>query len=70
MIINRIGRPAIYIGITMLLWGAISCCSGATHNFGEMVATRLALGLVEAVFLPAALLILSKVSRCLRLLQP
>ena len=60
IILNRVQRPSIYIGIVMLLWGAISCCSGATTNFGGMVGTRLALGLVESVFLPAALLILSK----------
>ena len=33
IILNRVSRPSIYIGVVMLLWGAISCCSGATTNF-------------------------------------
>ncbi|KAI9633884.1 putative tartrate transporter [Dioszegia hungarica] len=60
MIINKISRPSIYIGVAMLIWGAISVLSGITTNFGGMVATRFFLGFVEAAFLPGALLILSK----------
>lgn len=57
---NRIERPALYIGVIMLLWGMISTLSGITTNFSGMVATRFFLGFVEAAFLPGALLILSK----------
>lgn len=60
MIINRIPRPSLYIGIVMLLWGMISTLSGNTHNFAGMVAVRFFIGFVEAAFLPGALLILSK----------
>ncbi|WVF73150.1 hypothetical protein IAT40_007969 [Kwoniella sp. CBS 6097] len=60
MIINKISRPSWYIGAAMLVWGAISTSSGAVTSFGGMVATRFCLGFVEAVFLPGALLILSK----------
>jgi MFS family permease len=61
MIVNRISRPSIYIGVAMLLWGMISTLSGVVTSFGGMVATRFCLGFVEAAFLPGALLILSKV---------
>ena len=44
----------------MLLWGAISTCSGTVSSYGGLVATRFCLGFVEAAFLPGALLILSK----------
>jgi len=60
MIINRIPRPSIYIGVVMLLWGMISTLSGNVNNFGGMVAIRFCIGFVEAAFLPGALLILSK----------
>ncbi|WVR07826.1 hypothetical protein IAU60_004869 [Kwoniella sp. DSM 27419] len=60
MIINKISRPSWYIGTAMLIWGMISTCSGVVTTFGGMVATRFCLGFVEAVFLPGALLILSK----------
>lgn len=60
--VNRITWPAVYIGIAMLLWGMLSVLAGITHNFGGMIACRFTLGFVEAAFLPAALLILSKVS--------
>ncbi|WWD19496.1 hypothetical protein CI109_103957 [Kwoniella shandongensis] len=60
MLMNRISRPSWFIGAAMLIWGMISTCSGVTTSFGGMVATRFMLGFVEAVFLPGALLILSK----------
>ncbi|KAL5113361.1 hypothetical protein ACEQ8H_008765 [Pleosporales sp. CAS-2024a] len=60
MIINRIPRPSIYIGLVMLIWGMISTLSGNTKNFAGMVAIRFFIGFVEAAFLPGALLILSK----------
>ncbi|KAL7418282.1 hypothetical protein Q5752_006738 [Cryptotrichosporon argae] len=60
MIVNRISRPSIYIGVAMLIWGMISVLSGVVTSFGGMVATRFCLGFVEAAFLPGALLIQSK----------
>lgn len=60
MMVNRITRPSLYIAAVMLLWGLISTLTGVVHNFAGMVSTRFFLGFVEAAFLPAALLILSK----------
>ncbi|WRT70375.1 uncharacterized protein IL334_007373 [Kwoniella shivajii] len=60
MIINKISRPSWYIGTAMLIWGAISTCSGVVTTYGGMVGIRFCLGFVEAAFLPGALLILSK----------
>jgi MFS family permease len=60
MLINRIKRPSLYIGVAMLLWGMVSTLSGVAHNFVGMVLIRFFLGFIEAAFLPGALLILSK----------
>jgi MFS family permease len=50
ILMNRIQRPSLYIGLVMLLWGMVSTLSGIVTG----------LGFVEAAFLPGALLILSK----------
>ncbi|QRW04887.1 major facilitator superfamily transporter [Ceratobasidium sp. AG-Ba] len=44
----------------MLIWGAISCLTGITHNFVGALLTRFFLGFVEAAFFPGALFLLSK----------
>jgi MFS family permease len=58
--INRISRPSYYIGFAMSIWGLISTLSGCAQNFAGMVMVRFFLGIVEAAFLPGALLIQSK----------
>ncbi|WVW80570.1 hypothetical protein I302_102556 [Kwoniella bestiolae CBS 10118] len=60
MLLNRIGRPSLYIPAAMLVWGMISVLTGITKNFVGALLTRLFLGMVEAAFLPGALFILSK----------
>ncbi|ORY28046.1 major facilitator superfamily domain-containing protein [Naematelia encephala] len=60
MMLNRIGRPSLYLPAAMLVWGAISACTGVATSFGGALATRFLLGVVEAAFLPGALFILSK----------
>lgn len=60
MFLNHIGRPSIYLPFCMMLWGAISCVTGATHNFTGALLTRFFLGFVEAAFFPGALFLLSK----------
>lgn len=60
MFLNHIGRPSIYLPVCMMLWGAISCVTGATHNYTGALLTRFFLGFVEAAFFPGALFLLSK----------
>jgi len=60
MFLNHIGRPSLYLPFCMMLWGAISCVTGATHNFTGALLTRFFLGFVEAAFFPGALFLLSK----------
>lgn len=36
----------------MLVWGIVSGCSAAVHNFAGLVTVRFFLGIVEAPFFP------------------
>ncbi|WVR09758.1 hypothetical protein IAU60_006834 [Kwoniella sp. DSM 27419] len=60
MLLNRIGRPSLYLPAAMIIWGMISVLTGITTNFVGALLTRFFLGVVEAAFLPGALFILSK----------
>ncbi|KAJ5585853.1 hypothetical protein N7450_005640 [Penicillium hetheringtonii] len=43
----------------MGLWGTLSACTAAVHNFSGLMASRFFLGFVEAVFFPGALFYMS-----------
>ncbi|KAK2057454.1 major facilitator superfamily transporter [Colletotrichum caudatum] len=58
MILTRV-RPSIYIPCCVMLWSIVSGSTAAAKSFGNLVAIRVALGLVEAPFFPGALFILS-----------
>ncbi|WWC72678.1 uncharacterized protein I206_106642 [Kwoniella pini CBS 10737] len=60
MLLNRIGRPSLYLPAAMVIWGMISVLTGITKNFVSALLTRFFLGIIEAAFLPGALFILSK----------
>lgn len=44
----------------MCVWGIVSACTAATHNFRELVVVRFFLGISEAAFFPGALYLLSR----------
>lgn len=52
MIVQKTGRPSIYLPVCMILWGTISILTGITHNFVGALLTRFFLGFVEAAFFP------------------
>jgi len=60
MFLNKLGKPSLYLPVCMMIWGTISCLTGATHNFTGALLTRFFLGFVEAAFFPGALFLLSK----------
>lgn len=60
MFLNWIGKPSLYLPACMVVWGAISCLTGITHNFVGALLTRFFLGFTEAAFFPGALFLLSK----------
>ncbi|OCH90936.1 MFS general substrate transporter [Obba rivulosa] len=60
MLLNRIGRPSLYLPCCMIIWGTISILTGITTNFIGALLTRFFLGFVEAAFFPGSLFLLSK----------
>ncbi|KAK4494376.1 hypothetical protein PRZ48_014674 [Zasmidium cellare] len=59
MIITKIPRPGMYICCAVVIWGGISAATAAVHNYGQLLAVRAILGMVEAVFFPGAIYYLS-----------
>ncbi|KAI1748004.1 nicotinamide mononucleotide permease [Xylaria castorea] len=59
LILGRIKWPGVYICCGMAVWGAISALMSTVQNFGGLLAARVFLGVVEAVFFPGALYFLS-----------
>ncbi|KDQ55121.1 hypothetical protein JAAARDRAFT_71439 [Jaapia argillacea MUCL 33604] len=60
MIINKVTRPSIYIGVCVILWGLTSAMTGVTHNFAGILACRIFIGLPEAAFYPGSIYLLSR----------
>ncbi|RAL01117.1 MFS general substrate transporter [Aspergillus ibericus CBS 121593] len=59
MILNKLGKPSIYLPGCMVVWGVISCCTAATKDFAGLVVVRFFLGFVEAAYFPGCLYLLS-----------
>ena len=50
MILNKFGKPSIYLPGCMVVWGLISCLTTVTKDFGGLLAVRFFLGFVEAAY--------------------
>ncbi|KAF7164284.1 hypothetical protein CNMCM5623_008924 [Aspergillus felis] len=59
LMLNKFGKPAIYLPCAMILWGIISTATAAAQNFAGLVVTRFFLGFVEAAYFPGCLYFLS-----------
>ncbi|KAK4983324.1 hypothetical protein LTR66_008864 [Elasticomyces elasticus] len=60
LLLNYAGRPSWYLGFFTCAWGLVSALTSQVHNYGEIVACRFILGLVEAPFFAGVLFYLSK----------
>ncbi|KDR75036.1 hypothetical protein GALMADRAFT_522185 [Galerina marginata CBS 339.88] len=60
MILNKVSRPSLYIGICTVLWGLTSALTGVTKNFAGIIACRVFIGLPESAFYPGAIFLLSR----------
>lgn len=58
LVLTRV-KPSVYLPTCMALWGMVSACTAAVHNFTGLVMCRFFLGILEAPFFPGALLLLS-----------
>ncbi|KAK4508318.1 hypothetical protein PRZ48_002056 [Zasmidium cellare] len=52
-------RPSIFLATIMTLWGIVTCCMAKVETYGQLVALRVIVGILEAGFAPGILLILS-----------
>lgn len=59
LVITKIKRPGMYICVSVVIWGAISAATAAVKTYGQLLAVRAILGVVEAVFFPGAIYYLS-----------
>ncbi|KAL5455860.1 hypothetical protein PMIN06_004237 [Paraphaeosphaeria minitans] len=59
LLLNKTGKPALFLPICMIIWGVISGATGACQSFGGLVACRFFLGFIEAVYFPGCLFYLS-----------
>lgn len=60
MILNKVSRPSLYIGICTVLWGMTSALTGITKNYAGILACRIFIGLPESAFYPGAIFLLSR----------
>ncbi|OIW25773.1 putative pantothenate transporter [Coniochaeta ligniaria NRRL 30616] len=59
LLITKFSRPGMYICVAVVIWGAISAATAAVKTYGQLLAVRSILGVVEAVFFPGAIYYLS-----------
>ncbi|KAM0263814.1 hypothetical protein ACHAPA_008548 [Fusarium lateritium] len=52
-------RITRFVGVTIVVWGLMEMCMGASNNFGGLAATRFLLGFAEAAVSPAFIIITS-----------
>ncbi|KAI2814343.1 hypothetical protein CBS63078_5247 [Aspergillus niger] len=52
-------KPSRYIPAAIFIWGGISICMAAAHNFAGIMCVRIFLGFAESPFFPGALLLIS-----------
>jgi MFS family permease len=54
IILTRL-KPSRYIPSAIFIWGGISMCAAATHNFAGIMVVRVLLGFAESPFFAGAL---------------
>lgn len=60
LVLNHLGRPSLYLGFFIIVWGGVSALTSLVKTPSQIIACRLILGLVEAPFFPGVLFYLSK----------
>ncbi|KIJ51016.1 hypothetical protein M422DRAFT_776904 [Sphaerobolus stellatus SS14] len=60
ILLNKVPRPSLYIGICVVLWGITSALTGVTQNYAGILLCRVFIGLPEAAFYPGAIYLLSR----------
>ncbi len=60
ILLNKFGRPAVYLPSCMIVWGIISAATGAVQSYEGLLACRFFLGFVEAAYFVSASWILPR----------
>lgn len=50
LMLNKFGKPAIYLPCAMMAWGLISTLTAAARNYAGLLVTRFFLGFIEAAY--------------------
>lgn len=50
MVLNKLGKPSLYLPTFMIIWGIVSGCTAAVNSYGSLLAVRFILGFVEAAY--------------------
>lgn len=59
LLLNKIGKPSLYLPGAMMIWGLVSTLTCTAQGFSGLLAVRFFLGFVEAPFFPGVLFFLS-----------
>lgn len=60
LLLNYAGKPSWYLGFFTIAWGLVSALTSQVTTYGQIVACRFILGIVEAPFFAGVLFYLSK----------
>jgi hypothetical protein len=50
LLLNKLGKPSLYLPTCMVIWGLISGLTAACQNYGGLIACRFMLGFIEAAY--------------------
>ncbi|KAJ5817122.1 major facilitator superfamily domain-containing protein [Penicillium robsamsonii] len=59
MLLKRLQRPSVYLGILIVTWGIVMTLTGVVRNFAGLMVTRILLGVFESGFFPGAVYLCS-----------
>ncbi|KAB8300553.1 hypothetical protein EYC80_000713 [Monilinia laxa] len=59
LLLNKLGKPSLYLPGCMVVWGIVSGATAACQTYGGLLACRFILGFVEAAYFPGCLYYLS-----------
>ncbi|KAI9651247.1 hypothetical protein NHQ30_001285 [Ciborinia camelliae] len=59
LLLNKLGKPSLYLPGCMVVWGLISGATAGCKTYGGLLACRFILGFVEAAYFPGCLYYLS-----------
>lgn len=47
ILLKKFKKPSTYLGILIVIWGIVMTCMGVVRHFGDLLATRILLGVFE-----------------------